>query len=122
MNDNILEKIKALSRNEIYSKLLSWFGEGKFITSENISPAELERKSNNRELSYTGIPKIIFVGNSKDNEDFLTFRTLVETGRILSPLGMKVKKDLRTLYGLHKAVKNNEIMRFDYKKAIIYID
>lgn len=122
MNTERKSQISQLSRNEIYAKLLTWFDKGLLIPRDDVPMLELERRINLRELSYTPITKVLFVGDSRDNEDYFEFRTLADTGRILSSLGVKVKKDIRTFYALQKAEKNGDVMRFDYKSVLIYID
>lgn len=116
----------TLSRTEIFLKLLDWFDKGYFSTSKTlgITPNEIEQKSNMRELSYTTIPRLFYMGDSNGagNDVFLDFKALCDAKRILSPLGTKVEKNKRTLYQLQKASQNGEITRFVHADVVIYID
>lgn len=125
LKDISLERrAEKMTRSEICDLLLDWFNRGIIISTDKlgIDKNEIERRSNNRELSYTPLNKVMFLGESSDSENFSLFKTLCDNKRIMVPLVAKVEKSLRTLYQLQKAAKSGDLLRFERDGVILYID
>lgn len=113
-----------MTREEILSKLTTWFDDGILTTSvkEKLNANEIDKRSNAKELSYTPHSRVLFVGDSNGSPIYDELCNLFNEYRLLTPLQARVKKNLRTLYSIHKAVNRGELMRFERDGAIIYID
>lgn len=118
------KKVSDYTRSEIVSLLNGWFDCGVLSTPEKmrLNNNEIERLSNKKELSYTNVRKLIFVGDSSCDERFALINSLVVSNRIMPPLTAKVVKGIRTLYQLHTAALRGDILRFERDGIILYID
>lgn len=113
-----------ISRQQIIDKLTDWFQKGILTTTQIVGeqPRVIESLCNKRELSYTSINRLLFVGDSKDSEEFKELKSLIDGRRILAPLTAKVETDTRTDYGVLQASKRGELYRFVHGGLILYID
>lgn len=112
------------TKDDICIKLKEWFDKGLLITlsDSGMTANEVERKANSNEVAYTPHPKLIFMGDSSNSEEYNLLISLFHDLRLLTSLQAKVKKNIRTLYALHKAAENGELLRFEHHDVIIYID
>lgn len=117
-----------MSKEEIYKFLEEWFDKGYFITVTRFK-SESKDKANNaiekrcvaRELSYTSMSKVLFVGDKTGNPIYDLFQQYCDEKRIMTTLEAKIQLNVPTSYKLHKAVYNGTIMRFERDDAIIYV-
>ena len=112
------------TRNDIASLLTEWFDKGIFKTVESVGVSSniIDCMSQKKQLTYTPINKVVFVGDGRGDATYEKFMSLYEEKRILTTLTAKVYKDCRSLYHLHKAAKQGDLLRFKYGKLILYID
>lgn len=117
-----------MDKEDIYNSLVEWFGNGYFTTttkikseSEDYSNNVIEKRCVKRQMSYTSMPKVLFVGDRTGNPVFQAFQRYCDEKRIMTPLEAKVQLDLPSLYKLHKAVHESKVLRFEHEDAIIYV-
>lgn len=122
------QKTRKMSKEEIYSFLKEWFDKGYFTTVTRIK-AETNDTANNaiekrcvaRELSYTSMAKILFVGDKTNSTVYSLFQQYCDEKRIMTTLEAKIQLNVSTSYKLHKAVENGTVLRFERDDAIIYV-
>ena len=117
-----------MSKEDIYKFLEEWFNKGYFITvtrfkseSKDNANNAIEKRCVARELSYTSMSKILFVGDKTGNPIYDLFQQYCDEKRIMTTLEAKIQLNVPTLYKLHKAVEDGTIMRFERDDAIIYV-
>lgn len=113
-----------MTRKEIVDLVNEWMDNGTISTTikMNISTNCADRLSNKKEISYTPISRLIFIGDSENNEKYSLLKSLIDGKRIMSPLVAKAEKNLRTLYQLQKAAMNGVLSRIERDGIVLYID
>ena len=116
------KEVKEMSREDIINLLDDWFAKGIITTTKKLglSKNDIDKNSRKRELSYTFIPKLIFVGNSEGNDNFELLSALIN--RIITDLRVRVDKKCRVPYDIYKASMDNTVRRYERNGIIIYID
>lgn len=117
-----------MDKEEILGLLTEWFDQGCFTTVTRIKEEKgdnsnnaIEKRCVARELSYTNMTKVLFVGDKTGSSVYDMFQNLRDEKRILTTLEAKVELNIPTLYRLHKAVDSGQLLRFERDDAIIYI-
>lgn len=120
----MIKDVKEMSREDIINLLDDWFAKGIITTTKKLglSKNDIDKKSRKHELSYTYIPKLIFVGNSEEDENFELLSALINGNRIITDLRVRVDKKCRVPYDIFKASMDNTIRRYERNGIIIYID
>lgn len=117
-----------MEKEEIFSLLEEWFSKGYFTTttkikseSKDYSNNVIEKRCVKRQMSYTSMSKVLFVGDRTGSPVFQAFQRYCDEKRIMTPLEAKVHLNLPSLYKLHKAVSDGVLLRFERDDVIIYV-
>lgn len=117
-----------MNKEEIFDFLGEWFDKGYFTTPTKARADEgrsevhvVESLCVARKLSYTSMPKVLFVGDRTNNPIWELFQKFCDEKRLMTLLEAKVQLNLPSLHRVHKAVERGELLRFEYHDAIIYV-
>lgn len=118
-----MNPIYKLSREEIRDNLKRWFQTDALRTSKEYTPQEIEQEwVKGHVIPMPELPRVLVVGNKGDSAIYETLRGYIECGRVFDTAKAKFLFDCPTSYRLKVAVEEDELMRFTYETAVIYID
>ncbi len=122
------ESEENVTKEFILDILKGWFNDGVFTTTrkikseiDNYSNATVESLCVARKMSYTSMQKVLFVGDKTRHPAWELFQRYYNEKRIMTPLEAKVQMNVASLHRLNKLVESGELLRFEFKDAIIYI-